>query len=112
MKTLMEIIDAVKAGERPEYDELRYAVCALDALTLFDEMALMKLVEAEKEGKKSFMIYSAMWQFEDRFKRMKTALGKSPKDWVGWNNDPENPEYRKRVAAVIKLIDRIVSKST
>ena len=34
-----------------------------------------------------------------------TALNKSPKEWLGWNNDPENPEYQKFHAWGKKLVD-------
>ncbi|WP_267904086.1 hypothetical protein [Pseudomonas monteilii] len=32
MRTLGEIIEAARSGERPDYDELRLAVCAMDML--------------------------------------------------------------------------------
>jgi hypothetical protein len=103
MKNLGEIIDQVRSGEKPDYEELRYAICAMDALMTFDRMALMKLSVAESEGKKPVLIYSAQWQFEENFNRVKRALGQSPKDFVGWNNDPENPEFLKRRKVSLRL---------
>lgn len=46
MRTLNEIVTAVRDGERPDYEELRYAICALDALGVFNRNALMRLAEA------------------------------------------------------------------
>jgi hypothetical protein len=34
------------------------------------------------------------------------ALNKSPKEYLGWNNDPENPEYQKFHAMGSKLVDK------
>jgi len=96
----------VKSGGRPEYDELRYAVCALDALTTFDQLALMKLANGQREGKKPVLVYSAEWQHSESFERMKRALAKTPKDYVGWNNDPDNPEYLDRRKASKKIADK------
>lgn len=109
MRTLLEIIDATRDGGRPEYDELRYAVCALDALTTFDEMALRKLVEAENEGKNPVLVWSAKFQYEERFNRMKRALNADPKTWVGWDNDPDNPEFVKRRQSAIRLFENVAS---
>ncbi len=107
MKTLGEIIDAVRNGERPDYEELRYAICALEALATFDRQALMKLAETEREGKNPILTRSAVFQFEESFNRTKRARGADPKSYVGWNNDPENPEFLQRRKAAIKLMSAI-----
>jgi hypothetical protein len=96
MNTLGDIIDSVRDGEKPEYEDLRYAICAMDALMTFDRMALMKLSEAESEGKKPVLVYSAKYQFKENFDRVKLALEKPPKEYIGWNNDPDNPEFLNR----------------
>lgn len=104
--TLGEIIEAVRSGQRPAYDDLVYAICALDAMLTFDRKALMRLAEAENECKKPFLSYSAIFQWEESFNRCKAATEKPPKEWVGWNNDPANPEFQKRRAAALKLFYR------
>lgn len=108
MQTLHEIINAVRDGEQVDYDSLRYAVCAMDALSTFDRMAFMKLAEAEREGKKPFMTTSAQWQWEEHFNRQKRAGSTPPKDYVGWNNDPDNPEFRARRATAKNVMNRAV----
>lgn len=108
MKKLIDIIDAVKNNEKSDYDELRYAVLALSALNTFDSMAIGKLAEGEREKKKPFMTYSAEWQFKESFNRNKRAFDKSPKEWIGWDSDPENPEYQKRRKISIKIFDKFL----
>lgn len=95
-KTLSEIVNAVRDGERPDYEDLRYAICALDALATFNRTAAMRLAEAEREGRKPFLTTSAAWQWEEHHRREQTALGKPPKEYIGWNNDPDNPEFLER----------------
>jgi len=104
MKTLNEIIESTRNGEQPDYDELRYAICALVALSTFDGMAIQNLAIAETEGKKPILSYSAMHQHEECHRRWQTALNKSPKEYVGWNNDPENPEFVQRRKLTRKMV--------
>lgn len=111
MRTLSEIIEATRNGDRPEYDELRYAVCALDALSTFDRLALSKLALAERESKPRHFVYSAEFQYSERFRRMKRALSVDPKTYVGWNNDPDNPEFRERRKKASDLVQRAMKDS-
>ena len=55
MKKLIDIIEALKANEKPDYEELRYAVLVLAALNTFEFMATSKLAESEREKKKPFL---------------------------------------------------------
>ena len=111
MRTLNEIVTAVRDGERPDYEELRYAVCAMDALGVFNRNALMRLAEAEKAQKKPFLTTSAEWQWQEHYRREKAAGEKSPKEYIGWNNDPENPEFLRRRAAAKRLMQSISAAS-
>lgn len=106
MRTLGNIVEAVQRNERPDYEELRYAVLALQALSTFDRMAFMKLAETEREQRKPLLTRSAVWQWEEFFNRIKRAMEKSPKEWVGWNNDPENPEFQERRSIALKIYQR------
>ena len=108
MRTLGEIIEACRNGEKPNVDELRYAVCAMDALMTFDRMAMWKLVDVEKDGKKPVLVYSAVWQRDENFDRVKRALAKDPKSYVGWNNDPDNPEFLARRGKSVKLVESLM----
>ncbi len=111
MKTLEQIISAVRDGERPDYDDLRYAICAMDALHTFDRNAFMKLAEAERLNKKPYVTYSAIYQFEESFNRHKNALGKPPKEYVGWNNDPDNPEFLSRRKQAVNMVSKLMDNN-
>lgn len=108
--SLGQIIEAVRSGERPGYEDLRYAICALVALSVFDSQALQRLSEAEKEGKRAFMVSSAEWQWNEHFERRKRALDKAPKAYVGWNNDPDNPEFLERRAQSVRLVEKLLHR--
>jgi hypothetical protein len=82
MRTLYDIIAEAKAGGKPAYDELLYALLAVDALA-----------------------HMAEFWAEESFQRNKGALNADPKAWLGWDNDPSNPEYRKRRKIAIRLAE-------
>lgn len=86
MRTLFEIIESVKDGERPYYEELRYALVALDNLAWFDRKDMTKLAVAEN--------VPAVWGLKgnESFKRWKRAMGKDPKKWLGPGYDPDTAE--------------------
>jgi hypothetical protein len=108
--TLGQIIEAVRSGQRPSYEDLRYAICALVALSVFDSQTLQRLAEAEKDGKRAFMATSAEWQWNEHFERRKRALDKAPKAYVGWDNDPDNPAFLARRAQAVRLVEKIIAK--
>lgn len=111
MRTLGEIIEAARSGERPDYDELRLAVCAMDALMTFDRQAIWKLAEAESEGKKPVLVYSAVFQRDENFGRVKHALAKTPREYLGANHDPDSPAVQERRRASIALMDRFMDSA-
>lgn len=106
--SLGQIVEAVRSGERPNYEDLRYAICALVALSIFDSQALQRLAETEKEGKRPFLVSSAEWQWHEHYERRRRALDKAPKDYVGWNNDPDNPAFRERRAQAARLVEKVL----
>lgn len=109
-KTLSEIIEAVRDGEKPDYDDLRYAICAMEALRTFDRMALRTLVEAEWENKKPILVYSAEFQYKKLVELDKKAMDKPPKEFIGWNNDPENPEFLERRNTSKNIVNKLIEK--
>lgn len=103
-RTLGEIVEACRAGERPEYDDLRLAVCCLDIMGTFDRQAMDKLAEAEREAKRPFMLTSAVWQQEERHSRLKRMLAKTPCEVLGASYNPDDPEVQKRRAASARIL--------
>jgi hypothetical protein len=109
MKTLGEIIEAARSGERPDYDDMRLALCAVDMLMTFDRQAIWKLSAAESEGKKPFMVNSAVWQRDENFDRVKRAMSKTPLEYLGPNYNPDSDEVQERRSKSIALMDKIIS---
>lgn len=111
MKTLGEIIEAARSGQRPDYDDLRLAVCALDILMTFDRKAIWKLAEAEAQGKKPFLLYSSVWQRDENFERVKRAMAKPPKTYLGPTYDPDSPEVQERRRKSIAMMDKALASA-
>lgn len=105
MRTLAEIVTLTKENERLEYDELRYAVCALSSLLAFARNDMMRLSEAERKGK-PHVFCTPTRMFDEQFDRTKQAFSISPKQWLGWAYDPENPDYVTRQKAAQKLFEK------
>jgi hypothetical protein len=88
MRSLTDIVDEAKDGGKPSYNELRYALIAYDALLTFAGNDVMGLCDHEKQE----------WYKEivarEHFNRLQRALAKSPKEWLGKNNDPDNLTYQ------------------
>ncbi len=110
MKTLFEILDEVKSGGKPDYEDLRYAVVALDALRHFDNNALNNLRKAKLEGKPVVMLYDPDWQARESFERFKKALGLPPKEYCGITHDPDNPEYQRFRKAALSIYAAVEKK--
>lgn len=104
MRTLNDIIDAVKSNEETTKEELLYALLTVNALSIFDRQSLEKLAEKDTNPH----LFSAGYQFKESWRRWKEAGNKNPKDWLGYNNDPTNPEYQKERKIFKKLADKIV----
>lgn len=94
-KTLGEIINSIHQGEKPDYEDLIHTVCAMSALMVFDNQALLNLAQAEINHLKPHMAASATWQFTECFDRKEKAMAMPPKQFVEWCNNPENLEFLK-----------------
>ena len=80
-------------------DELRYAVIALASL---DNLAMGVLMDSYRDDTRPL----GKTRIEDIYKAHNTALNKSPKEWLGRDNDPENPEYQRFHAMGVKLLKK------
>jgi hypothetical protein len=103
MRTLGEIIELIKSGGEPTHEELYYSVLALEALGTFDSMGMRRMVD-----KPDSKFITPEYLLDASWRRWKMALGKSPQEWVGWNNDPHNPEYQKGREFSKRLVDKVV----
>jgi hypothetical protein len=85
VRTTIEIIEAVKDGERPEYDELRYALLVIDSLdTMLNNFVLMDLYGKDKLDKFGKMKY------ENQCESRKKILNNDAKKAIG-SFDPDLP---------------------
>ena len=105
MKTLLEIIDEVKDNGKPSYEDLWWAILALDGLHHFDHDALRRC--AAKPDK---FFNNPEHQFDESFKRNKLAFSRPPKDWVGEAFDPNNPDYQAQRKAFKALADKFLEE--
>jgi hypothetical protein len=101
MRTLFEIIEAAKSNQPTTHEECFYALLAYAGLSYFDSSALRKLAFEPSK------FLTPERQAEESHRRWKTALDKSPKDWIGWNNDPKNPDYQRFHKMAVKLFDKV-----
>ena len=105
MRTLFEIIEAAKIGEPTTHEECLYALLAYASLAYFDESALRKLAFEPSKFR------TPEREAEESHRRWKTALEKSPKDWLGPSNDPANEGCRQRVRMARRIFDKVISQS-
>lgn len=101
MRNLIDIVEEVKDNGRPDYEELRYAVLVYSFMLGMDHRNLIEELSKEKETPK-FVRDMRLKNSHDMYR---TALNKSPKEYLGWNNDPENPEYQRFHKIGNKLVD-------
>lgn len=104
MRTLHEIVEAAKDGRYTAGEELLYAALALSALQYFDQHALFQLAHEPSRFR------TPAREAAESFRRAKTALAKSPKEWVGWNNDPANPDYQRSRRTAKALADAVITR--
>ena len=93
-RTLMQIIDAAKDGQRPSHDECWLAMLALDSLLHFEQRALWDLANERRPA----LIRDPKFQRDESFRRNKEAFAKPPRDWIGEHNLPGHPEQVRRRA--------------
>ena len=80
--TLKEIIDEVRGGKRPDYEDLRLAVIILERLLSVELSTLL--------GKEDLKIYT---QFLVRHEAVTAARMDS---LIPWEDHPDNPEFQER----------------
>ncbi len=103
MRTLYDIVEAAKIGEPTTHEECLYALLAYTGLSYFDSSALRQLAFEPSKFR------TPQFQAEESHRRWKLALDKSPKDWLGPNNDPANEECRKRVRMARRVFDKVLA---
>lgn len=103
MRNLSEIIEDLKLNGRPDYEELRYSVLAMTGIL---NMVNSELIKLYVEGKMPSEFTRKMKLDYGVCTMYRTALNADPKKYIGWNGDPENPEYQKFHAMGVKLVEK------
>lgn len=106
MHSLFDIVEDVKDNKKPDYEELRYALLVYSFMFNMDHRRLRE--ELLKEERPNQFIREIKAQ--NSFDMFKKALEKSPKDFLGWQDDPENPEYQRFRALGNNLLDKVLNK--
>lgn len=104
MKTLSEIIEAVKDGEKPDYEDLRYGLLALASLHYFLFHDMLKVYEKSTDDTP----FGLKWLAEESFNRSKRVMGFVPKQYIGDTHDSDNPAYQKERQSMRRLADKII----
>lgn len=110
MKTLADIVEEVAHGKKPDYDDLRYAVVALNALPSFDQRAILDLYRAKKEGKRPILRFDPEHQANESFTRTQNAFSKPPKEYVGPSHDPDTEECQRMRKISKKILSKVLSR--
>lgn len=90
----------------PTYEECYYAMLVYSSMFNMDHRILRETLLAEKQSPEIVRKLKA----ENSFSMFKTALSKSPKDYLGWNNDPANPEYQRFRKAGENLLNKVIQR--
>ena len=100
MRTVGDILSAVKDGERPSFEEMKYCLLAIEALQFFDQRAIKNLAEDKS-------LFNAKMQKEESINRMDRCLHTDAEQYVGWENDPNNPEFQKKRESMKRILDKM-----
>lgn len=106
MRTLSGIIESAKDGNMPSHEECYWAMLCYSWLLNTDHRQLREALLAEKPAPEFIRKLKA----ENYFNMYKSALNKSPKEFMGPSNDPSNPEYQKLRKMGNKIIDKFINK--
>ncbi len=102
MRNLSDIIEDCKLNKRPDYNELRYSLLVMTGVL---NMVNNELIKLYVEGKMPNELVRKL-KLDGICTMYRKALNKPPKEYLGWNSDPENPEFQKFYAMVSKLVEK------
>jgi hypothetical protein len=102
MRSYAEIMNDLKMGKKPPYEEVRLAAIMADDLLFFANNDVKNLCEEKK-----VKIFTKEWFLQENQNRNYRAFQKSPEEWLG-NDHPDNPDYQKRVAIESKILNKIL----
>lgn len=98
MRTLDEIIEAIKTNEPVTHDEATYSVLVLSSLMNVISYKFHDLLINGWSQLKKDLYLKGKSQYS-------SALVVPPDKFMGWDNDPKNPDYQKFHKMGLKLAD-------
>lgn len=104
MRTLFEIVEGAKDGQKPTHDECYYAMLALSALWNFASGDVRKLAD-EKTKPFARQMYAT-----EHHRRNREALNTDPQKYMG-NNVPGNPEYDRFRQVANAIAEKAIAKA-
>ncbi|MEK4882657.1 MULTISPECIES: hypothetical protein [Paenibacillus] len=107
MRTLFEIVEDAKDGKSPENNELLYALLVYCSMFNIEHRQLREELMRDQPQPQ----FLRDMKLKSMFDMFNTALEKSPKEYLGWNNDPANQDYLRQRVEGKKLVDKIVGQS-
>lgn len=108
MRTLSEIVDAIKAGLTPDAEELYWATIALSLLNSQDSRALLHLGHGTDPV--GSLARDPVRQADMSFDRNKNAFAADPRAWCGPTFDYRRPEVQRRHQAALRILDHVIAK--
>ncbi len=106
MRDLIQIVEDVKDGQKPDYEELRFALLAYVSMFNIEHRQLREELMRDKPQPQ----FIRDMKLKNSFDMYKGALNTDPKGWLGWTNDPDNPTYQKMRKAGNQLIDKLTEE--
>lgn len=104
MRSLDLIIEDLKSGKDITYTECRYALLVYEGLLNLDHSRLLDITHSAKP-----VVAAELQRIgEQSHNRIQMALSRPPDDYLGWNNDPKNPDYQKTRAIGLKIVQAAI----
>jgi hypothetical protein len=111
MRTLMEITESAKDGQKPTHDECYWAMLALDMLLASANLDLRAALEhLVIEGRQAPSELVGNMLLEENFQRSKRVYAADPKVWLGPSWDPSNPQRQKERQTHKRILGRFMKK--
>jgi hypothetical protein len=105
MKTLFEIVEDVKDGKKPEYEEIRCALLVYCFMFNLEYRQYREVLSKDKLPNK----FIKDLKIQTSFDMYKKALKKAPDEFLG-KDHPDNPEYQKFRKLGNKLFDKVAKE--
>lgn len=110
MRPLVEIIESLKDGEKPTYDELYFSLLVVNNLSTMDITTIREI-----QANKNQLRFTMFPPYDECHNRWHRALNADPQVYLGPNNTPGNPEhdrFRRMAKNILKKVeDKMASEA-